>query len=118
MSLSRDKASQFPPSDGPGTQRLMSLDALRGFDMFFIMGLPALVVAVSNLVGLGKGWWLTEQMKHVAWHGWHLMDGVFPTFLFVAGVSWPFSHAKRIERGISRGRICIDIFRQIGRAHV
>ena len=113
MTLSSDKASLAPPSDGLGTQRLMSLDALRGFDMFFIMGLPALIVAVSNLVGLGKGWWLAEQMKHVAWHGWHLMDGVFPTFLFVAGVSWPFAHAKRIERGMSRGRICIDIFRRM-----
>ena len=52
-----------------GTSRLMSLDALRGFDMFFIMGLPALILAVSNLVGLGDGWWLPQQMKHVEWHG-------------------------------------------------
>ena len=87
------KSDRQPPhSNDPGAQRLMSLDALRGFDMFFIMGLPALVVAVSNLVGLGKDWWLAEQMKHVSWHGWHLMDGVFPTFLFIAGVSWPFAH--------------------------
>lgn len=90
----------------------MSLDALRGFDMFFIMGLPALIVALSNLVGIGSSWWLPVQMKHVDWHGWHLMDGVFPTFLFVAGVSWPFSFAKRVANGIPRGRICLGILRR------
>ena len=95
------------------TSRLMSLDALRGFDMFFIMGLPALIVAVSNLVGLGTDWWLPQQMKHVEWHGWHLMDGVFPTFLFVSGVSWPFSYAKRVSSGLSRGRICLGILRRV-----
>ncbi len=90
----------------------MSLDALRGFDMFFIMGLPALILAVSGLLGLGADWWLPVQMKHVAWHGWHLMDGVFPTFLFVAGVSWPFSYASRTARGMTRGRICLGILRR------
>ena len=94
-------------------KRLMSLDALRGFDMLFIIGLPAVICAVSNLVGWGTDWWLPVQMKHVPWHGWHLMDGVFPVFLFVSGVSWPFSYASRVERGASRGGICLGVLRRV-----
>ena len=96
-----------------GSGRLMSLDALRGFDMFFIMGLPALIVAVSVLCGLGKDWWLCAQMKHVTWHGWHLMDGVFPTFLFVAGISWPFSCASRRAKGATNRDISLSILRRM-----
>ena len=93
-------------------KRLMSLDALRGFDMLFIIGLPAVICAVSNLLGWGTDWWLPVQMKHVPWHGWHLMDGVFPVFLFVSGVSWPFSYASRLERGASRAAICLGVLRR------
>ena len=79
-------------------KRLMSLDALRGADMLCIMGGSGLVMALCALFG-AKDCWLAEQMKHVAWHGFHHHDTIFPLFLFLAGVSWPFSYASQVAKG-------------------
>lgn len=80
------------------SQRLMSLDALRGADMFCIIGGSSLVVALCALFG-AKDCWLAEQMTHVAWHGFRHHDTIFPLFLFLAGVSWPFSYASQVAKG-------------------
>ena len=45
-------------------KRLASLDALRGFDMMFIMGVSGLVVAICQLFPNGDGCWLARQMGH------------------------------------------------------
>ena len=79
-------------------ERLMSLDALRGADMFCIMGGSSLVVALCALFGAKDGW-LAMQMTHVDWHGFRHHDTIFPLFLFLAGVSWPFSYASQVAKG-------------------
>ena len=79
-------------------KRLMSLDALRGADMLCIMGGSGLVMALCALFG-AKDCWLAEQMTHVAWHGFRHHDTIFPLFLFLAGVSWPFSYASQVAKG-------------------
>ena len=78
--------------------RLQSLDAARGFDMFWIMGGEGLLVALGAAFGFTNA---AEALGHVPWHGLHFMDLVFPTFLFLAGVSFPFSAAKSRARGLS-----------------
>ncbi|MDD2435981.1 MAG: DUF5009 domain-containing protein [Massilibacteroides sp.] len=90
--------------------RLMSLDALRGFDMFFIMGFAGLIVALCNLFpdsvfmsGLGN------QMSHVKWDGLTHHDTIFPLFLFIAGISFPFS----LEKQRSSGKSEKDIYSKI-----
>ena len=80
----------------------MSLDALRGFDMFWIMGGEGLIVVLAALFGFPG---FHPSFDHVPWEGLHFMDTVFPTFLFLAGASFPFSAAKSLERGMTRGRI-------------
>ena len=80
-------------------ERLMSLDALRGADMLFIMGFSGALVALCQLLGFGRDCWLATQMTHVAWHGFHHHDTIFPLFLFLAGVSWPYSLAGQQARG-------------------
>ena len=85
-------------------ERLMSLDALRGADMFCIMGGSSLVVALCALFGAKDGW-LATQMTHVAWHGFRHHDTIFPLFLFLAGVSWPYSLAGQRARGKSTAAI-------------
>ncbi len=84
--------------------RLFSLDALRGFDMLFIMGLSSLVAHMCAAFGAG-GCWLALQMRHVQWHGFAQHDTIFPLFLFIAGVAFPFSYAKMRERGWTTARI-------------
>ncbi|MCQ2114669.1 MAG: DUF5009 domain-containing protein [Bacteroidales bacterium] len=93
----------------PG-ERLMSLDTLRGFDMIFILGLATLIVNICRLFPGGADCWLAVQMTHVDWEGFRHHDTIFPLFLFMAGVSWPFSHAKQIAKGASKARIFGKIF--------
>ena len=80
----------------------MSLDAFRGFDMFWIMGGEELVLAIAALLGFPE---FHKSFGHVPWEGLQFMDTVFPTFLFMAGASFPFSAAKSAERGLSRGQV-------------
>jgi predicted acyltransferase len=79
-------------------KRLYSLDALRGFDMFWIMGGEGIFIALASLTGWPVLKWWAEQLDHVPWHGFHFYDMIFPLFLFIAGISFPFSLAKRMEK--------------------
>lgn len=93
------------PADHPAESRLVSLDALRGFDMFWIIGGSILVQRLAQ----AGGWpWLarlSDQMEHVEWEGFHFIDLIFPLFLFMIGVAIPYSLGKRLARGDSRLRI-------------
>jgi predicted acyltransferase len=89
----------------PVINRLYSLDALRGFDMFWIMGGESIFTALAALTGWPVFKWCAEQLEHVPWHGFHFYDMIFPLFLFIAGISFPFSLAKRIEKNTSRASI-------------
>ena len=82
--------------------RLASLDALRGFDMFFIMGGQGLIYAIATALGHPD---FKDSFGHVPWDGLHFVDTIFPLFLFIAGVTFPFSAAKRIEGGATRSRL-------------
>lgn len=86
-------------------QRLLSLDALRGFDMFWITGGQRIIHALAILTGWPMFKWLHLQMDHVKWEGFAFYDLIFPLFLFLAGVSMPFSFGKRLSRGDSKASI-------------
>ncbi len=90
------------------TPRLMSVDALRGFDMFWIIGAGELVNAFNRLSHGGKteastGFsitgFLAEQLEHVDWAGFRFYDMIFPLFVFIMGVSLVFSLTKQIKTG-------------------
>ena len=60
------------------TERLTSIDALRGFDMFWIVGGDDIAKALAS-------WWVTpqskafaEQFEHVPWEGFRFYDLIFP----------------------------------------
>ena len=93
-------------------QRLLSIDALRGFDMLFIMGFSSLVISICSLFPGGADCWLATTMGHAKWHGLTHHDTIFPLFLFLAGVSFPFSYAKQQSMGASRKDIYWKIFRR------
>jgi predicted acyltransferase len=86
----------------PKLKRLYSLDALRGFDMFWIMGGESIFIGLATLTGWPVLQWWAGQLKHVPWHGFHFYDMIFPLFLFIAGISFPFSLAKRTAMNESR----------------
>jgi predicted acyltransferase len=89
----------------PAVKRLYSLDALRGFDMFWIMGGEGIFAGLATLTGWPLFKWWAEQLDHVPWHGFHFYDMIFPLFLFIAGISFPFSLSKRLANNDSRGSI-------------
>lgn len=94
------------------SQRLLSLDALRGFDMFFIMGGASLFVALATLFPGSFFQAIANQMEHVEWNGLTHHDTIFPLFLFIAGISFPFSLEKQREHGKSEADICKKIIRR------
>ena len=94
------------------SERLQSLDALRGFDMLFIMGFASLVVAVCGLWPNAVTDSIASQMGHASWDGFPHHDTIFPLFLFIAGVSFPYSVAKQRAGGMSEGRIYAKIVRR------
>lgn len=79
-------------------KRLHSLDALRGFDMFWITGGSYLITVIANYTGAA---WLNpvvEQMEHVPWNGFHFYDLIFPLFMFISGVAIPFAIVSKLEK--------------------
>jgi predicted acyltransferase len=96
----------------PEVKRLLSLDALRGFDMFWIMGGEHLFIALAALTGWPVlQWWATE-LHHVSWHGFVFYDMIFPLFLFIAGISFPFSMAKRYHGKENRKALYIHVIKR------
>lgn len=71
--------------------RLMSLDALRGFDMFWIIGAESLVWALHQMRPSKPVQFLARQFEHADWEGFRFYDLIFPLFIFMAGVSLVFS---------------------------
>ena len=78
--------------------RLMSLDALRGFDMFWIVGADALVEGLRKVSDGRVLQALSRQFEHVKWAGFRFEDLIFPMFVFLVGVSLVFSLTRMIER--------------------
>jgi predicted acyltransferase len=93
-------------SDRP--ERLISLDALRGFDMAFIVGFGNALKALALALGFTG---FAAQFDHVAWEGFHLEDLIFPLFVFIAGVSMTFSLPLAVER-LGRPRAALRLFKR------
>ena len=105
--------AESSPANHPKTSsRLVSLDALRGFDMFWIVGGEGIIHALAELTGWSLVLWASYQLEHVAWNGFVFYDMIFPLFLFVAGVAMPFSLTRRLERGDDRRKLTIHVIRR------
>jgi predicted acyltransferase len=91
------------------TQRLYSLDALRGFDMFWIIGGDRLVRNLAEASGSPFWFAFAEQLEHPYWNGFTAYDLIFPLFMFVAGVSVPYSIGRALEKGKSKSQIMLRV---------
>ncbi len=75
----------------------MSLDALRGFDMFWILGADFYFNSLERINNLGFLKILTDQLEHKEWAGFAFYDLIFPLFVFIVGVSLVFSLSKLLR---------------------
>jgi len=82
--------------------RLLSLDTLRGFDMFWITGGGALFAYLGELSGQP---WLTNQMYHAEWVGFTWFDFIFPLFMFISGAVIPITLTSKLNNGVSKGSL-------------
>jgi predicted acyltransferase len=82
-------------------ERVVSVDALRGFDMFWIMGGDMAFKGLDNIFHNRLSGFLKEQMDHVEWLGFHFYDVIMPLFLFLVGVSMVYSYRKRLSGSTS-----------------
>ena len=91
------------------TNRLQSLDALRGFDMLFIAGGSGIFAGIAKLTGWNS---LGMQMEHADWHGFTAYDMIFPLFLFIAGISFPYSLMKYRQNNSDNKKLYLHIFKR------
>ena len=82
--------------------RIVSVDALRGFTMFWIIGGQSIVIAMVGLFVAPVPGWIRAQMDHVPWEGFPAWELIMPMFLFIVGTAMPLSFAKRMESGQSK----------------
>ena len=88
--------------------RILSVDALRGFDMFWIIGGEEVAKALQPMSDGPVVTAVVTQLKHVEWEGFRFFDAIFPLFLFLVGVSIVLSldRMRATEgRGVAFGRI-------------
>jgi predicted acyltransferase len=100
----------------PGIQgggRIASIDALRGFDMFWITGGEGIIHSLYRVFPNPVTDTLHQQFRHVRWEGFHFYDLIFPLFLFIVGVVLPFSLTRRLERGANRGELYGHLVRRL-----
>lgn len=84
------------------SSRVLSIDVLRGITIAFMI--------LVNDAGDGKH--VYTQLEHAAWNGWTLTDLVFPTFLFIVGMSIILSIHARLQRGASRRELALHTVRR------
>jgi len=85
------------------TERIFAIDFFRGITMFLLIGesthlfhylvAPSLDGTVISAIG--------TQLHHHPWNGLRFWDLIQPFFMFIVGVSMPFSFGKRWQRGDS-----------------
>ena len=93
-------------------RRIASVDALRGFSIFWLIGGDGAIWALDDMLSdkgpvlSDIGEFLGVQMHHVAWEGFTFYDFIFPLFIFVTGVAIVFSLSRLVEReGIAQAHM-------------
>jgi len=76
---------------------MVSIDALRGFDMFWIIGAEEIFHALRKISNAGPAAFLAHQFHHVSWEGFVFYDLIFPLFVFIIGISVVFSLDRILE---------------------
>ncbi|MDY6038272.1 MAG: DUF5009 domain-containing protein [Eubacterium sp.] len=96
------------------SNRIKSIDALRGFAMFWYLGGIAVVEAFANLLPNKRlGAFIIKEMGHTDWHGLSYIDMNFPLFVFVSGMSFPMSYRKFQKLEYSKGQMYLQILKRI-----
>jgi len=105
--IDRPLAGADDPAIGRPGSRVMSIDALRGFDMFWIIGMEEIFAALSKYLHRD----IEKQLDHAPWAGFHFYDLIFPLFAFIIGTTLVFSLGKAVAAG-GKGAATIKILKR------
>lgn len=94
------------------TGRLYSLDALRGFDMLWIMGLGGLIERFAKTKNTPFWNTIAYNFEHPYWNGVAFWDLIFPLFMFLVGVSSVYSLDKGLEKGKTRSQLALKVVKR------
>jgi len=100
----RNRARSVTAALDVAAGRVASVDALRGFAMFWIITGDAFAWALHDMAAGKQGslsaavQFVSDHFKHAPWEGFRFYDLLFPLFLFVVGVSIVFSLSRLTER--------------------
>jgi len=94
------------------TKRIESIDILRGMDMFLLVFLNPVFVALAKAMNLPFTNWLATGFVHTTWVGFSLEDIIMPLFMFMAGASMPFAFAKHLNSG-SKSKLYRRIIKRV-----
>jgi predicted acyltransferase len=92
--------------------RIMSIDALRGFDMLMIIFVDRFFFSLNKGAGSAATKFLEAQFQHPDWFGSHFYDIIMPLFLFIVGAVIPYSLSKKINENMSKIIIYKSLFRR------
>ncbi len=96
-------------SSSKPTNRLLSLDTLRGFDMFWIIGGGAFFLNLSEVTDWNWLEGMSTQLHHVSWDGFRAWDLIFPLFMFISGVAIPFAILSKKKKGVPKSKLVMKI---------
>jgi predicted acyltransferase len=100
--MSAPSETPWPSLTAARPARLLSLDFLRGLTIAFM-------ILVNNNGDEIQAYW---PLKHAAWNGFTPTDLVFPTFLFLVGISTVFSTASRLAQGATKQTLFLHVLRR------
>jgi predicted acyltransferase len=63
-----------------------------------LVGLTGLIKTICDKFDFAGDDWLFDQMLHVGWEGFRIHDFIFPFFIFLSGVSIPYSISSKLEK--------------------
>jgi predicted acyltransferase len=100
------------PELSSGGERITSIDALRGFDMFWIMGGEAIFKSLDPVFHSPATQFISNQLDHVEWLGFRFYDIIMPLFVMLAGISMPFAIGRRLGKNNSKSALWPHIIRR------
>ncbi len=98
-------------------QRVSCVDALRGFDMLWIVGGGEVLVSLQKAAPSALTANLAGQFEHV-WGEFHFFDLIMPLFLFVVGVVMPIAFAKRIKKGMQKRDLYVHVLKRAAALYI
>lgn len=98
-------------------KRLLSVDALRGFDMLWIIGGGDVIISLAKAHPNSFTKTLAEHFDHY-WGQFHFYDIIMPLFMFIVGVVMPVAFKSRLAKGDTKKEIYKHVLKRVVKLYI